>query len=137
MRVRNAEFGMRNEGRFILSLVMALQLTGVAAAERTWTRSEILAIADGEVRKLGYDVEHMSVSFDVDNSQWREVLERRGLARNVEEKLRNRTYWAISYSALSDRLPDGISTKSRSVTWVLLDRKTAQVIDTMAIISNP
>lgn len=34
------------------------------AAERTWMRSEILAIADAEAKRLAIDVEQMSVSSD-------------------------------------------------------------------------
>lgn len=62
MRLRNCQ----KVFSFFLGFVITIALASrICAAERQWTRSEILAIADAEAKRLGYDVEPMTVSFEL------------------------------------------------------------------------
>ena len=107
-----------------LSIVMMLLSPGfVSAAERTWTRSEILAIADKEAQKIGYDIERMGVSLDIYNSIYRDHLktaERSGAIPEIEGKLKDRHYWAVYYSPLKEELGGDL--------FVFIDRGTSEVL---------
>ncbi len=122
-------------------IVIGLLIFGVAAAasERTWTRSEILAIADKEAKWLGYNVERDSVSFHKDSEEfWNwlksmEVLEEEGYDfsktgggswKEVRAALSNRKFWAVHYDDL------GMPTHGGSL-WVLIDRDTGEPINTI------
>ena len=126
-----ADFGLRidrpRKSIAAVSMILLVAATAnVSAAQRTWTRSEILATADKEAQRFGYDVEHMSVSFDVYNSQWRDYLKSRaddGGTPNVEAKLNGREYWAVYYGPMKAQ-PGGDP-------WVFLDRDTGSLIETL------
>lgn len=98
------------------------------AAERTWTRSEILAVTDQEAERLGYSVEQMSVSFDSSNSKWHDYLES---ATNfvplpeVQATLRGREYLAVYYSPL--HRPTDV--QSGGDLWAFLDWTTGDIIE--------
>ena len=75
--------------------------------EQDWTRSKVLAISDQKAKALGYDIEGMSVSFDVHNSEWRNYLKSLtgiGGLPKVEEKLAGHEFWAVYYSSLERNL---------------------------------
>ena len=104
-------------------MVMISSVTSAVAAERTWTRSEILAIADQEAKKIGYDVGQMGVSLDIYNSTWRDYLktsERSGAIQEIEGKLNDRHYWAVYYSPLKEQLGGDL--------FVFIDRNTREVL---------
>ena len=107
----------------LLSVLMGCSVATVFAAERTWTRSEILAIADKEAQKLGYDIERMGVSLDIDNSTWRDDLktsEQSGAIPQIEGKLKDRHYWAVYYSPLEEQLGGDV--------FVFIDRDTGEIL---------
>ena len=87
-----------------VAMFMVVGVRGLAAAERTWTRSAILEAADREAMRLGYDIEHASVWFDHSNSMWETYLARKKgdsanqMVRQVAEKLTAREYWAVYYT---------------------------------------
>ena len=108
----------------LLTIAIWLGIVGIGAAERTWTRSEILAIADKEAQRLGYDVEQMSVSFDVYNSQWRDYLkslEGIGGLPDVQAKLKDQEYWAVYYSPMKQQLGGDL--------WTFIDQQTGDIIE--------
>ena len=99
----------------------------VRSEERTWTRSEILAIADKEAQTSGYDIERMGISLDIYNSTWREHLrtsERSGAIGEIEGKLKDRQYWAVYYSPLKERQLGGD-------IFVFVDRNTGEILGTL------
>ena len=112
--------------KFLATGLLALSLSSasVLAAEKSWTRSEILAIADAKAKELGYDVEQMSVAFDFYNSHWHDYLRR---ATNfvpypdIPAKLNDRKYWAVYYAPIKDQLGGDLS--------VFIDRETGETID--------
>ena len=109
-----------------ISIVMMLLSAGfVSATERTWTRSEILAIADKEAQEIGYDIERMGVSLDIYNSTWRDHLktsERSDAISEIEGKLKDRHYWAVYYSPLKEQLGGDV--------FVFIDRDTGEILGT-------
>ena len=150
--MRNSECGVRNDLTQQMlaasAMVIVFGAARVVAAERTWTRSEILAIADKEARRLGYDVEQMGVSFDAYNAQWghyvttyhegvtgfKETPEGSKFAPLSDEEmqrtreefskgLENREYWAVYYGPLKPMLGGD--------RWVFIDRKTGDIIKTI------
>jgi hypothetical protein len=115
--------------RLAASAVILLTATVAVplAAERTWTRSEILAVADQEAKRLGYDVEQMSVSFDVYNSQWRDYLkslEGAGGMPDIEAKLKDREPLAVYYAPMKRFQLGGD-------LWIFIDWNTGEVIETI------
>ena len=119
-------------------------LAGSVEAERKWTRSDILAIADKEAQGLGYDIERMGVSFDLYNSEWNaywktvnegvQVLEpgenkfrplseqeRQQTTDQLMEGLSDRNYWTVYYSPLAEDVRDGD-------LWVFIDCDTGEVV---------
>lgn len=127
--MRNSECGMRNTwtARALVTIAMALSAASVAAAERTWTRSELLTIADKEATHLGYDVEHMSVSFDKYSSQWRNHLKSSEKEKEREEDLKDlehRECWVIYYAPLEELTLGGN-------LFIFIDRETGEVIKTI------
>lgn len=102
----------------VLGIVLGLALAEVHAEDKLWTRSAILAIADGEASRLGYDVEKMSVSFNTYNSKWRDHLAR---AEKDFVPLKDRDYWAVYYAPLKKR------TRGADL-WIFIDRETDEII---------
>ncbi len=108
----------------IMGFVMPtlIRVTTAPAVERTWTRSEILAIADKEAQRLGYDSEHMSISFDIDNSQWKEYVA--GISQStVAAKLNGKSFIAVYYGPMKEQLGGDL--------WVFIDRSSGEVIETL------
>ena len=105
----------------------------VSAAERQWTRSEILAIADAEAKRLGYDVEQMSISFDPHNSLW--ILYQ---VTPMEEKLSGHQYWAVAYSNLpgcaqtlvakARQMGDSGPVDTTELTFIFIDRHSGEFL---------
>ncbi|MBI3996844.1 MAG: hypothetical protein HY352_04225 [Candidatus Omnitrophica bacterium] len=96
--------------------------TPLQAAERAWTRSELLTIADEEARRHGVDIEQASVSFDGFNSAWGAYVERRksiGLNTAAPE-LNGRGYWAVYYAPMTPMRGGDL--------WVMIDKSTGEVI---------
>ena len=132
--MRNSEYGMWNRWRAHVVLVLVTQLSCVSAlpltlfaAEKVWTRSAILAIADAEARRLGYNAEYMSVSFDWLNSPWQRYLgslKGVGGMPNLEAKLKGQQYIAVYLSAMKER-------RDHEQLWVFIDRNSGAVIDTI------
>ena len=91
------------------------------ASERAWTRSEILAIADAEVKHLGSNVEQMTVAIDHQNASWRQS---HGKALNQDSAIRGRPYWAVFYENLIDPMAPEVV--------VFIDRETGRVLKTEA-----
>ena len=128
-----------------VAVAMVCGISGALLAERTWTRSEVLAIADKEAKRLGYDTEHMGISFDAYNSQWDDY--RRSLRRvQVQDKstgafqplsaeeqekqehallqhLENRGYLAVYYGPMERMLGGDL--------WVFIDRDTGEILKTI------
>ena len=135
MRARNVEFGMRNDVKLkrngVFALVVVLGVMSVSAAERTWTRSEILAAADAKAKELGYDVERMSVSFDVYNSGWRDYLKSIGRTdAAIDSRLDGRTYFAVYYAPLKTRKA-GVELADPALggdLWIFIDGDSGEVI---------
>jgi hypothetical protein len=102
---------------------MTLNVAIVSAADRNWSRSEIFAIADNEGQRLGYNIEQMSVSFDIYNSEWRSYLKSLtadGGMPDVEEKLKGLQYWAVYYAPLKMTFGGDL--------WVFIDKGTGKII---------
>ena len=96
---------------------------GAAQAEEAWTRTGILTAADAEAQRLGYDVEHLSVSFDFRNSQWDGHTASFGVLRDLPRgipKLRGHDYFAVYYAPLVKELGGDL--------WVFVDRDSGDVI---------
>ena len=103
--MRNADFGLR----YTLAFIAVILNTAMAcAAERMWTRSEILTVADKEAQRLGYNVEQMSVSFG-----WYKV---------DEWCQSDDTTWAILYRPLTLSLGGDLC--------IVIDRESGKVIST-------
>jgi len=116
---------MRNTTLVVVVLSIAVGMAVAASDERTWTRSEVLAITDKKATDLGYSPEHMSVSFDFTNTKWDgyvKGLQNVGGMPNLEEKLKDRKFFAVYYRALKDRT-------DHEDLWVFLDRSTGEIID--------
>ena len=126
--MRIAEFGMRNT---LINPMAAILITGVVAAtavaaERTWTRSEILAIADAGAKRLGYDVEQMTISFDMSNSLWHahlKAVEGIGGPLDIQKRLSGRWYLALHYSPM--RM---LQMAKGGDLWVFLDLRSGETI---------
>jgi len=139
--------GMRHsQRRYCLAAIAAIALFSVGlvrAADRPWTRSEILAIADQEAKRLGYNIDTMGVSLDAYNSVWSDHLESEagvrvldrpsGNFRSLNEEelremrdellrdLKDREYWAVYYSPLEAGMRDGDA-------FIFIDLATGEVI---------
>ena len=100
--------------------IVILGIPSVFAAERTWTRSEVLAIADAEATRLGYDIERMSVSFDAPNSLWnsgtRDYL--------LKASDMHQGFWAVYYADFPEPRKGGW-------LWVLVGKESRMVIQTL------
>ena len=100
-------------------------------AQREWSRSALLAVADQEAVRNGVDVEHSTVSFDLDNHLWTghfnspRVWGSQDTYRNLEERLKDplqgHTYWAVLYAPMKRRIvcPG---------TYIFIDRNTGDVL---------
>ena len=126
--MRIADFGLRNIRLKVIAIFSLVMVVGahIFAAERTWTRSEILAIADQEAKKIGYDAEQMGVSLDIYNSTWKDHVktsERSGAIQEIEGKLSDRRYWAVYYSPLKEQFGGDL--------FVFIDRNTREVLGTL------
>jgi hypothetical protein len=104
-----------------------LSFSTVFAAEKQWSRSKILDIADGEAQRLGYDIEHMSISFDIYNSKWSKYLhsmkELNALPK-IQDKLKDRKFWAVYYAPLRKHVRGGD-------LWVFIDQDSGMIITTI------
>ncbi len=112
----------------VVAIGMSADSMMVAATEKVWTRSEILAVADAEAKRLNYDVEQKSVSFSKDNREWQQYLND-AEAKNagygkVRKTLQNREFWAVRYEDIGTPTLGG-------ELWVLVDRETGEVINTV------
>ena len=107
-----------------LLLVFGSLACGVVAAEgELSSRSAILAAADAEVERLGFDPDTMSVAFDAGNRRWAENANSFwGLSqwRAVHEDLKDRDYLALYYAPLA--------TARGGELWIFLDRQTLKAI---------
>ena len=109
---------------FFVALLVTLGPMDVFAAERAWTRSDILVIADAEAKRLGYDVDHMGISFDVYNSRWNERTANDApdtAPAALLKKLEGRRYFAVYYSLMKEPMMGGD-------LFVFVDRNTSEVI---------
>lgn len=109
----------------ILVSIMVSWTPLASAEERTWTRSEILTVTDAEATRLGYDVERMSVAFDVHNTTWEsyhKTVEPVGGTAKQDEELKDRHYLAVYYASLNPMTKGGDF-------WVFLDLQTGQVTE--------
>ena len=124
--------GRRDAGsaiRALGALMIMTAMTPIAlAAERAWTRSEILAIADQEAQRVGYNVENLGVSVDFYNSLWTRYIEtvkesfKGEVIRQIEARLNGRSGWVVSY-----RSPLGAAAKTFGL-FVFIDRDSGEVI---------
>ena len=126
----------------------ALAMLGVcqpclAAAERAWTRSDILAIADAEAKRLGYETEQMTLSFDlwdrnhVPGDLPGGLISIQHLISNQEEltALRNRLRelqhsWVVVY-----REPGQV--KAEKELYVIIDADSGELVGYFAPIFPP
>ena len=126
--MRRAAFGMRKRPHVVSWLVIiGLGIATVSAAERTWTRSEILAIADAKAKEVFGNVEQMSVSVDRQNTEWRQrLLEQhdKEILQHITTPLAKREYWALHYTPLTGSEYD-------FSVWIFVDRFTGEVITTI------
>ena len=113
----------------LLVAIVLLSTVSVSAAERRWTREEILAIADKETQQVGYRAEGWGVSLDFYNSAWTQYAQvARGakvkgdVVRQAESKLGSRSYWAVNY-----RSPLNGAAKTAGL-FVFIDRISGEVI---------
>ena len=110
-----------------LSALMTATAPIVPAAERAWTRSDILAIADAEAKRLGYDIDRMGISFDVYNSRWNEMATNSApdaAPADLLKRLGGRRYFAVYYSLMKEPMKGGD-------LFVFIDRSTSEVISTL------
>lgn len=114
------------------------------AAERQWTRSEVLALADEEARRSGYDPELTGICLSVYTTGWESyskslqesahILEGREhdarlqayrekieSHRRLMERLNGRQYWAVQYPPLT-------ASRKGLGLYVFIDRETGEVI---------
>ena len=108
-----------------LALVIGCGAAVAAAEDKVWTRSEILAIADAEAKRLGYDVEHMSVAFDLYNTQW-EQFEMQSVQNTpppMVQALTGRDFFAVYYGPMQ--------AQSGGDLWVFVDRHTGEIVTTI------
>ena len=106
---------VRKVTSFLAMTVLIVGVTSAFATDRTWTRSEILAIADKEARKSGYDVEKMSVklgSFGLE--EW---------CGKGPGGPNNRKHWTVYYGSLNEMMLGGD-------LCVFIDRETGEVLGT-------
>lgn len=112
----------------MIMLLGAIRAPHVSAeAERVWTRGEILAIADAEAKRLGYDVDHMGVAFDVYNSLWHETATNRApetASADLLRKLEGRRYFAVYYSLMKEPMFGG-------GLFVFVDRASGDILGTL------
>ncbi len=116
---------------------MALNAVWVDAAPRSWTRSELLAIADKEAQRLKLNVDKASVAFDFHNSFWRMHLGNGGRWfnpyrkpwANMGNKLKGRTCWAVFYGLLHQTPGIGM--------FIFIDRETGGIIDHFTVPGSP
>ena len=116
-------------GLVVPSVALALADTRALAAERAWTRTEILAIADREAQQVGYRTEQWGVSVDLYNSMWIRYTEmvmkesvKGEVIHQIEAKLNGRSIWAVSY-----RSPLDFAAKTFGL-FVFIDRDSGEVI---------
>ena len=106
------------------ALMLMTAMTPIAlTAERAWTRSDILAIADAEAKRLGYDVDHMGVAFDIYNSLWNARAANRAASAPADllKQLEGRRYFAVYYSLMKEPMIGGD-------LFVFIDRTTSHVL---------
>ena len=111
-----AECGVRNDAMrnavATLAIALAFGAAVVSAAERTWTRSEILTISDAEIRRRGQNPEQMSVALG---------------AFGFEEscgKFHSLEYWTVLYRPLNTMTID-------ADICVFIDRSTGEVTSSL------
>ena len=115
-----------------VALMMVVGVATVFAAERAWTRSEILAVADKEAQRLGKMVEHRGVRLDAYNSSWNNYFKVRKEAaarvaplkksiQDIEARLNGRSYWAVHYLPLE-------GAEKTAGLFIFIDRNTCQWI---------
>ncbi|MCZ6623713.1 MAG: hypothetical protein O7B35_05705 [Deltaproteobacteria bacterium] len=108
---------------FLLASIFTTFSLHADPSEMTWTRSRILSISDQEASRLKYDVDTMSVSFNIHNSQWNRYLkslEGIGGLPDVEDKLKGRDFWAVYYGPLKRQFGGDL--------WVFVDRDSTDII---------
>ncbi len=112
----------------VISFAINAGMTPVLAEGRTWTRSEILAVSDAEAIRLNYNVEQKSVSFHKDNAEWWEYLKQAEAQDSsygkIRDAVKNRDFLAVRYDDLGTPTLGG-------ELWVLIDRETGQVFNTI------
>lgn len=119
--------GRGTSAAFSVLLLIAASGPVAFAAERVWTRSDILAIADAEAKRLGYDVDHMGVAFDIYNSRWNELVGStppETASIGLLKKLDGRRYFAVYYSLMKEPMKGGD-------LFVFIDRATSEVVGTL------
>ena len=105
------------------SLILNFLVLSTGEAKEKWTRSEILKIADKKAIELGFNVDELSVSFDIYNTQWREYLDS---ANNfipfpeLQEKLKEINYLAIHYAQFKEVLGGDL--------WVFINLDNEEII---------
>ncbi|GEM_PF-5796344 len=109
--MRNSECGVRNVLILAGVLMILLTISGVAPAanQRTWTRSEVLAVADAEAKRLGYDVEQMRISIN-------------GADEWCGHKPESQKGWSVYYASLNPLTMGGD-------LCIMIDRETGNVIE--------
>ena len=98
--------------------------TLIVAEAPILTRSAVLAAADAEAQRLGYDIERMSVSFDYYNSLWTDHY--KAVADTPHSNLRaleGRDFFAVYYGPLKKQLGGDL--------WVFVERLTGEIITTI------
>ena len=128
--MRRAAFGVRSDIAIMVaaSLSMLCAATSVITAARALTRSEVLAIADEEAQRAGYNIEQWGVSVDAYNSMWTRYAEavktssKSDIIRQIEARLNGRSIWAVSY-----RSPLSYAAKTAGL-FVFIDQNSGEVI---------
>ncbi len=92
-----------------------------------WSRSKILATADAQAKRLGYDVEQMSVAFNFSNAQWRDYMKKVGYPKTMpkwlHDKLQNREVLAVYYAPMKKQLGGDL--------WIFLDWHTGEFVEAL------
>lgn len=85
------------------------------------TRQQAIEISKKEALKLGYDVDSMNLEIDENNTTWNKYI-KLDPDPDMLSKLKNRKYWAVSYSPRDDETFGGD-------VWILIDKNDGHIIE--------
>jgi hypothetical protein len=114
----------------VVYAAIGIGATVTFSAERTWTRSAILAIADEKLKRWGVNPEDKSVSFGPETMA--QMNSWPGGVCGPADVCRDRNCWIVHYAPLEPTLVSSKPKLSGDEYWVCIDAETGGVVGVSA-----